>query len=488
MGTEQVKDRNAVIQVNDKRAVSNVAGSSIEHTPVFRFDENKTAYSLMTHDSRRLLANDLQHVVHLTFDAIPHSRRNNRIYQQKDYLLEAVGLLAKEDNGTLVMRHEEIQGKLNKFFALINKINVYSITQQDYFSELYMSHYLKRYIKSLNALTNRRLTIREVFDLAALQLTDDLYFHIDSSELQHSSLQRSLTDHQNSFHKVVTAKAMTEMAEEKKKQEKWLANLSPDLFAVYKETEERIAEVAPLITSPEDEYFIEQIQNDYYPHIFASLRNLARTENDFSHKESVVMESIKQFKIIQLGLERIMDRAVAQNLNSIRSQTDFLMNKVLGENALTLTPEKQDEALEATLEEAQRIREELYKKHVAPVLEKNRQEYEEKLAELEEADRLARSEFDKELFLKEESHKKAMAALKRDQEKALLTISAAKVREISNLKQQNEAAIRRLTSEHVAAITELFRKYQALQQQIDGMEAPDFYVKATEAEKAKKLA
>jgi hypothetical protein len=404
----------------------------------------------MDSDARRLLANDLQHIVHVTFEAIPQDRQNNWVYQQKDYLLETVGLLAKESNETLVMRHNKIQHKLDKFIDLINKINVYSTMQQDYFAELFVSRTVKRYIKSLNSLTNRKLTTKEVLALHTLKIEDDLYFFIDSSKLEHSPLKRSLTQHQSAAAQAVTAKAKTNETNEKKKQEEWLANLSPDLFAAYMETEERINEVSPLITTPEDEYFIEQIHNDYYPHVFDSLRNLARTETDFSHKESVVMESIKQFKIIQLGLQRIMDGAVARNLHSIRTQTDFLMNKVLGENALTLTPEKQNETLDATLEEAQRIREELYKKHVAPVLEKNRQEYEEALVQNRNALEQELKER-QELYAaltneRETAHKEQIADLTAQNDELYQTLNLAKV-EYNRQLTSYQAAISDLKNE-----------------------------------------
>lgn len=60
----------------------------------------------------------------------------------------------------------------------------------------------------------------------------------------------------------------------------------------------------------------------------------------------------------------------------MKSQTAFLQTKILGAQALSLTPTEAEQVIEAGIEETQKLREQLYQKHVAPILEQNRLELE----------------------------------------------------------------------------------------------------------------
>lgn len=371
------------------RVTDNRAGNRSNHTDtasVIRTPENQLYYSITNQESRKLLARDLVQIANLIFNKLPADRI--RIHLQRELLLEALNLLAKDSVDPLLVRQETVQYYLNEFFELMREIDSYSIDDRGTFLEMGLARNLKKFIKHLNNATNRSILMTEFFRLneidAQLQNMDpnefheNLHFHIDLDSETVQSFRYEIWEVLNRYDasSATAPKDEDELFEEVQAQRtSFLAALSPDVLAAYVETERILYEVAPLAATPEDEYFMEQIEDDYYPHIFDALTQFKGSVIDFQHKETVVLESIKQFKIIQLGLQKIIDRTVANRLTSIKSQTDFLKNKVLGNDSLTLSSKEADDEIDATLEEAKRIREELYKQHVAPVLEKNKAEH-----------------------------------------------------------------------------------------------------------------
>jgi hypothetical protein len=414
MGNSVVKVGNSEIQVSDNRAASIIKGGSFEISDVdavVRLDDNCVSYAITNHDARRLLAHDLHHVIAVVFKELPDNR--TRIHQQREYLEEAVGLLAKDLVETLLVRQETIQYYLNEFFTQMQEIVTYSKDYKSSIWELMIARSLKKFIKNMNNATNRSVTLTEFPKLAQIAEVDadSLRFIIDFSPLASVTGNYVSDGVREVFgHKELEAANTADKRTSQMKRTDLLHSLSPDALNAFTDTELLIVEVTPLATTPEDEYFIEQIEKDYYPHIFDSLKQFEGSAIDFQDKETVVLESIKQFKIIQLGLQKIIDNTVARKLTTIKSQTDFLRNKVLGEKSLSLSPKEAEEEIEATLEEAQRIREGLYKKHVAPVLEQNKNDYDAALV-------LNREEYNEELVQNKASYEKLAGEQKADFDK-----------------------------------------------------------------------
>lgn len=367
-----VRVTNSTISENHDVAVFNRNERSVSRQPT-RSDTDQVSYFIADQNARILLADDLLEVVKIVFRALPTDRR--RIHAQQAYLEEAVSLLAKDRVETLFVRHEAVQYYLDEFFGQISEIRTYAEDRKNAMWEMMIAQSLKKFIKNLNKATNRSITVTEYLKLTDLTESgeaDSLCFTIDLTFVG-NNMMRDVFDYNELEANPVDEEAKA--VEMHQKRISLLTRLSPDTVAAYVETERIIAEVCPLATTPEDEYFMEQIADDYYPHIFNALAQFDGSAVDFENKEIAVLECIKQFKIIQLGLQKIIDSTVARKLTAIKSQTDFLRNKVLGENALSLSPNEADQEIEASLEEAQRIREELYKKHVTPILEQNKSDY-----------------------------------------------------------------------------------------------------------------
>lgn len=356
--------------------------------------DESVSYDMALSTVRYSLYEDLFIIVNSVFKKIP----KQRIYllDEQDYLLNAIYLLRGEKNSATIYFHREvIQNHLNKLPAILDEILTYSAGGRKMHQELFITWSLRGFIRKLKTLLNRPITRNELNklsrdngDLIVTLSAEFAHLGVDSS----NPISKRAADNQRNE----ATKKKAEVQHEKIVLQDWLCNISADLLVAYRETEEIFTEAEALASSPEDEYFLEQVNADYYPHIFESLGKFDSENADFDVKELVVVESIKQFKIIQLGLQKIIDNTVSQSLTTIKAQTDFLRNKVLGERSFSLTDDEAEIVIDSSLEESQRIREELYKKHVAPKLEKNRQEYEKSIADLKDShqieyDRLSRA-------------------------------------------------------------------------------------------------
>lgn len=369
--------------------------------------DSVSTYNLAFSQQRSALYEDLSVVVSSIFRKIPRNRVH--LLDEEDYLLNAIYLLREERNvASLYVYREEIQKHLNKLPAILDEIITYSHGGKKIHQELLMTWTLRSYIRKLKTLLNRPVTKTNLNDIARESYGLVLAL---SAEFSNLGLDTSnpISQRRENNQKQELSQQKTEEEQERIVLQDWLGNISPDLLVAYLDTEDIFAEANSLSCSPEDEYFLEQVNADYYPHIFEALGKFEGENSDFDAKELVVVEALKQFGLIQLGLQKIIDNAVEQNLASIKSQTDFLRNKVLGERSFSLTPKEAETEVEKSVEESQRIREELYKKHVSPVLEKNREEYASKIADL-------KSEHQQEMYLQEEKHKH----LKREHQEELL--------------------------------------------------------------------
>lgn len=442
-----------------------------------------STYNLAFSQQRSALYEDLSVVVASVFRRIPRNRVH--LLDEEDYLLNAIYLLREERNVvSLYVYREEIQKHLNKLPAILDEIIAYSQGGKRMHQELLMTWTLRSYIRKLKTLLNRPVTKTNLNEVA--RESDGLVLAL-SAGFSDLGLDASnpIAKRKENDQKQKLAQQKTEEQQERIVLQDWLCNISPDLLVAYRDTEDIFAEAKTLPSSPEDEYFLEQVNADYYPHIFEALGKFEGENSDFDAKELVVVEALKQFGIIQLGLQKIIDNAVEQNLASIKSQTDFLRNKVLGERSFSLTPKEAEVEIENSVEESQRIREELYKKHVAPVLEKNREEYESKIADL-------KSEHQQEIYLQNETLKH----LKREHQEEIVQLDRLHASEIctymnrvAKLEEKHRTYVRdaesyrlheqkKLQQKNESEISLLQKYYESLQ----SSKATDFTVKALNEE------
>lgn len=333
-------------------------------------------YGIHIRDSRRLLASQLQQVITCAYKDLYYECP---LHQERSSLNEAVGLLNKELDGTLLVRKNHIQDSIYEFFELMEELRVYSEisrTTRLGQKERKLGKAIRRFVTKMNGQTNIRLNDAETEVLAAIKLNGKAHFYYVYLRSISPTFQ-SIFLGQNSSTATTTKDLTVEQT-----RLALLNQLSPALVTAYEETGSLLTEAVSLANTAEDEYFIGQVSADYYFHIFENLQNIAKESADFVQKEAVVTESLKQFQIIQLGLNKIIENSIANSMSAMKSQTDFLRSKVIGPRGLELTPSEVELEVETSVEQSQRLREELYKKHVAPRIEQNRLDYEAKLADM----------------------------------------------------------------------------------------------------------
>lgn len=345
--------------------------------------DDSITYQMALSRDRYSLFEDLFNLTSAVFRKIPRNRIH--LLDEEDFLLDSIYLLKTSDNASLYVHREAIQNHLNKLPALLEEIVTYSVGGKRIHQELLITWGLRGFTRKLKTLLKRPVTKAQLDNASGS--TDGLAITL-SGEFAQLYLDRSnpVASRGAAIRQKEEAKKASEVEQEQATLKSWLSKISPDLLTAYLTTEDIFSEAEALASSAEDEYFLEQVNADYYPHIFEALGKYEGENADFAAKELTVVETLKQFKIIQLGLQKIIDNTVTKNLDAVKSQTEFLRNKVLGEQYFSLmTPKEADVEIENSVEESNRIREELYKKHVAPQLEKNRTEYENTISELKTA-------------------------------------------------------------------------------------------------------
>lgn len=358
-------------------------------------------YGIHIRDSRRLLASQLKQVVNRAYSFLEYG---SVLHQERVYLNEAVGLLNKELDGTLLVRKERIQASIYEFFDLMEELRTYadaSTTNHSFHRERKLVKAIRKFVTKMNGQTNIRLNDAETEVLKAINLRGEV-------QVFFVNLRRIAP----AFHSIfqgqrVTPVSTSEDLTDQQIRVRLLNHLSPELVAAYEETGNLLTEAKSVATNAEDEYFIEEVSKDYYHHIFQNLQKVAKETADFIQKEAVVNESLKQFKIIQLGLNKIIENSIANSMNAMKSQTDFLRNKIVGSRAFSLTPSELELEVETSVEQSQKLREELYKKHVAPRIEQNRLDFEAKLAAMQ-------AEHQTEMAMMQERYEKQIKNLEED--------------------------------------------------------------------------
>lgn len=340
-------------------------------------------YVIRNRDDRQLLAAHMKQTVIVAFNNIPISC--DKLRHELPYLNEALDLLGKELHGTILIRRKHIQETLYQFFYLMEEILHYSVEvhldpadplRRNSNKERSLGKAMKKITGQLNEQTSQRLNSSEEQALRTLNVLPEMIV-----------LYLNLKRINPVFHATFEGQYYKPAAPQKDQTVHQLRlallnQFSPELVFAYREAGSLLEEAELLATTAEDEYFIEQVTKDYYTHIFDALKSL-KTSADFAQKEAVATESLKQFKIIQLGLHKIIESTIVNNMDAMKSQTNFLRSKVLGPQSLSLSQNEIELTVDSSVEEAQRLREELYMRHVAPQLEQYRLEYETKVATMQ---------------------------------------------------------------------------------------------------------
>lgn len=355
-------------------------------------------YGIHQHESRKLLASHLKQVITRAYKFLAYG---SSLREELSYLNESVGLLAKEKTGTLLVRQGEIQQCIDEFFDLMENLRAYADATSSHKElkpsvERKMGKALRKFTAKMNKATNVSLRPFEETILRDIERQDTVKFFYVSLNLISSP-----------FRPIFDGYCSSAESSEKQTRLNLLNQFSPALATAYQETESLLTETRTLKNSSEDEYFIEEVTKDYYVHIFENLQNVSQESADFLRKEAVVTESLKQFQIIQAGLNKIIENSIDNNLNQMKSQTDFLRNKILGSRAFRLSPSEMEKEVQEKIEQGKQLREELYKNHVAPQIEQNRLEYEAQLTAMQ-------AEHQKEMAMMQEKYEEQIKTLEED--------------------------------------------------------------------------
>lgn len=343
-------------------------------------------YTINSKRSRTLLVLDLKATVKFAFEDLSES--NHKLHAELPYLNECISLINKEVPDIMLVRHKKLQPALYEFFELMAYIKFYSAQSKFSSDERKLVKSLRKLIVNFNNVTNLRLTTSEEYALERIKKSDlslyVLYINLKRIPSEfvpyfHRSYPEFPTNEVDTALPVVVTPPLVQSNPE----EALLESINTELLQAYRQANEVIREAKAVTALPEDRHFIEQVTADYYPHIFQLLRGVMTNTATLAHKEAAVKEGLKQFNIIQLGLTEIIENTIVRSLNESKAQTGFLESKVLGSQALSLSPDETSTIVEANVEEAKRMREELYRQHVAPMIEQLRSEYEEKLAALQ---------------------------------------------------------------------------------------------------------
>lgn len=166
----------------------------------------------------------------------------------------------------------------------------------------------------------------------------------------HKAFDSSYTANPSTSPEVDTGRSVTQEL-------KWrLQSLSENTHKAFLETDALLVEVKALgKVSPEDEYFIEQVTDSYYPAILSAVKTVRARET--SQKDALGDEILKQLNSVQLGLHQIEDRVVQQGISAFKAQTNFLESKVLGNHTLTLNQQSAGKTVAESLAEAKAAKE-----------------------------------------------------------------------------------------------------------------------------------
>lgn len=104
----------------------------------------------------------------------------------------------------------------------------------------------------------------------------------------------------------------------------------PEVFTAFRKTNSMFHRAAARDITAEENHFLKQVVTDYYPHIYASLKEISPHTTDETQRKIVVSEILKQLRLIRIELNRIISRSVSKVVIDSRAQTEFLANKLNG--------------------------------------------------------------------------------------------------------------------------------------------------------------
>ena len=103
------------------------------------------------------------------------------------------------------------------------------------------------------------------------------------------------------------------------------ANVAPEVTAVFKKIAALVAELQKMKLSPEDEYFMESITNEYLPSISNAAKSL--TVADEWTRVEANRNFVTQLSLIEKRLTELLDGAHEGTLREVKVQTSFLRQK-----------------------------------------------------------------------------------------------------------------------------------------------------------------
>ena len=429
------------------------------------YHEGGVRYLLDYADSFNAMLADLYSVVDAVFKKA-EAENVSVLTSQWQPIKDALFRLSSGPEGAY-SHPKDTEELLNAFLLRLNSIYLDLMSSEGRISSVLTarSHAskLKNFVRLLNKIVNwkRRNESEMPQRIRRYPVEADLLF----SDL-HLDLQNALPQWQEEVKKHVLKEAEKETSAARQRTQSALTAVSPDLGAAHQKTVDLADEAKGLGSlTIEDEHFLEQVDADYIPRVLTAVERMKTRGTGFEDKEPIVLEALQQFRIIQAGIQRIIEKGIARHLDEVRAQTAFLAQKVMGDDSLTLNPGEAQAQLEATAEEAESVRDALYQKHVAPVLQANKEKYERSLAVAEERHRVA-------LAFANEQHLKN---LNREREQ-MVEASKQEVRDAT-------ASLRRENADLKAEVTRLNRsvneqKWELGISEQDGKNAWDHYKQA----------
>lgn len=310
------------------------------------------------------LVDVLEQAICIAFsDYSGHYATDNSIMgKNKRKLLKQVALFESElknrhytTSDLIVMRLETIHTLIYDLFILLGAYKRYSAHQNSAAEERQLLKDSKTFYQNMSS-SFSKLNRYEQLDLAhiarqkdAALLTKNAAIFINKDHINPSFHEAFKPSFQ--YQRRVSGSANGQGLMPNYEIEQALRRFPSNLEAAYTETEAVRTEVAGIANiSPEDEYFVEQISESYYPAILTALQTIP--VRSAAQEDTLITEIVKQFESIQLGLHRITDKAVEQRITQVRLQTEFLQNKVLGTHTLSLSKDTLTKTVEEHLVEA----------------------------------------------------------------------------------------------------------------------------------------
>lgn len=303
--------------------------------------ENKVQYNMANTQGRHELSYTLSILSEVIYKVIPEHSWRLRI--EWNFLSRAFHQTQNMQKETFDYRLDSLQTLLNELPDLLSSIhrNYSSILYPDSKTERTLRRELKQFHKRFDLQirplsTGEFRKLRETESKKRIDLTFDFALLDEAIE---ASVRRILSV-VGLCDPLPQTKTIEVSPRQKHGTEEWIRLFSQDILESHLEVQEMLKQVQSRLTNAEDEYFVEQVTNEYYPIIFEAIQDCEDSKIPVNVKKQVIAESLKQFKFIQLGLQNILDSIVETRVSKFKQQTDFLRATVSKENSLSFANNK----------------------------------------------------------------------------------------------------------------------------------------------------